>query len=252
MGSKFLLLLALVAAGILVFVVVTSMSDDPVGSGQDLVLRPDEGEEDIVAPPPLEDDAAAPEEMAVGEAATLSVLVTDEENRPIPGAAIATNIDQVPAGARKAVTGPDGRAIIEGLPGGKKVSVRASGELTSIPGTKVVELEAGTTAETVIVLKEGGAVTGTVLGPGGGPVGVPYRVEVLQADGNRRPLPAGVSRGLTFPGRKQAGRDFKADDRIFTIGGLNPGTYVARGTAEATSTRFPSRSRSRRDRFRTG
>ncbi len=230
MGSKLLLLLALVAAGVLAFVVITSMSDDPVGSGPRHAVKPEEEDDAIVAPPPLPDDPAGKE--TVGESATLSILVTDEEQRPIPGARIVTNIDKLPAGRREAITGPDGRAIIEGLPGGKRVSVQAKGELTRIPGTRVVELEAGATAEAHIVLKEGGAVTGTVLGPGGAPVGVPYRVEVVAAIPGAVPRPAGMPRGMIFGGRRQAGRDFGADQRIFTIGGLKPGRYMARGSAE--------------------
>ena len=67
MGSKLLLLTALLAAGILAFVVISSLSDGPVDTGQGRAVKPDENEEQIVAPPALDDDATAEEEALVGE-----------------------------------------------------------------------------------------------------------------------------------------------------------------------------------------
>jgi protocatechuate 3,4-dioxygenase beta subunit len=225
MGSKLLLLLALAAAGVLAFVVISSMSVDPVGTGGGRAVEPEAEEPGIVAPPELDEDPT-PAAPVAGAPATLAVLVTDEEQRPLPGASVSTNIDRMPEAASEAVTDGSGRAVIEGLPGGKKVSVRAVGDLTRIPGTEVVELTAGATALAHIVLVEGGAVTGTVLGPGGAPIGVPYRVVVYPAQ-TAAGLPAWIS------GRPPAAeRSFGAGDRLFAVGGLQPGEYVVQALAE--------------------
>ena len=101
MGSKPLILLALVAAAVLAYVVVTSLSDDRLDTGGNAAVKPEEADPEIVAPPPLDEDPEQP--VIEGEPASLAVLVVDEEGGAVPGAAITTNIDKMPQFAKAAV-----------------------------------------------------------------------------------------------------------------------------------------------------
>ncbi len=202
-------------------------------SGRPAPEGPEAPAVDGAAPAALPPMAESPPPPTPGGAADLTALVVDEAGAPVPGATVTTAADGVPAAARSAETGPDGRAAFPGLPAGVKVSVNATGGRTRIPATEVADLADGRPAEVRLVLKEGGAVSGTVLGRGA-PVTGAYTVTLVPEAPGSAPWSVRVGRGgqMSVSASPVASRRFPAGTAVFGIDGVPAGKYLARASAE--------------------
>lgn len=186
-------------------------------------------------------------EIAAGPAATLDVefpnlalrgRVVDREGQPVSGLYVrASPAEQVargdgPTSSANVQSAADGSFVLDALaPGTYDVSAQAAGGPTSdqrwgrTQRRGVVLPADGRAPELVLVVDRAGRVTGTVVGIGGAPQGR-ARVSLQPLD------PAGDARGGQATA-DEAGR--------FALGGLAPGTYVARAAHESGVTREPRR-----------
>lgn len=128
--------------------------------------------------PPLAPGEVRDVILAVAAGAVLTAVVVDEAGAPIERATVAVRPAATSGGAgglgnvvqtRRERTAADGRCTFAGLaPGSYAVDAQAA-HLTAAEAH--IELRAGETAPDLrFVLREGGVVTGTVLGPDGTPV----------------------------------------------------------------------------------
>ncbi len=134
MRTRTSLSLGLAIAGLLVYLVLSGRAPSPSSVAPDREGPPEAAESPLTPPPGLEDPASA-----AGGAASLLVRVLDEEGRPAAGARVTTAVDGRPSAHREGETGEDGTVRFEDLPGGEKMSVRATGGPTAIPATGTIE-----------------------------------------------------------------------------------------------------------------
>jgi len=231
MRMKTFVPLAAAAVGIGLLIAFSGSGPEGFESQDNGPRAPAEAPEDRVPPPlvPAPETEEAAEAFA-GETGDLAVLVLDHAGAPLPGATVVTAVDKLPSARRKATTDGNGRVSFDALPAGRKISVKAMGGLTAIPATKVAQVEAGERGEVTLKLEEGGAITGAVFGEGGAPIGGAFTIAAhARPDGAISFFGGRVVRGRRSPSRS---RKFPAGTDVFELGGLPPGRYVVRATAE--------------------
>lgn len=226
--------LAVVAAAALVLVLLNAGGDTGMDTPGGPAPAPAEAEAPRPEPPPAA-DATEEEEDGAGETGRLAVLVRREDDSPLAGVTVR-------AGRIEGRTDDEGRAALAGVPAGKPIVVRAEGKAdTDVPAEEKVKVAAGGEQEVVLVIREGGSVTGAVHDEDGASLSVAFEVSVSRLpDGMPGNAPVPVSFGRFA--RRSETRSFPAGTAVWEIRGLEPGRYVAsakaEGRVEASSSPF--------------
>lgn len=157
-------------------------------------------------------------DVTLARGASLAGIVYDPNQRPVAGARVRTQhyaLEGSPIVEVSGSTSKDGRFVLEGVAPGR---VTVVAEAAGWPEAASTEQRVGADSKIenlAIVLTTGGALSGSVVQAGGGPV------------------PGATVEVLRLADRAAAGRDVTAEDGSFRFDGLRPGDYTVSATAGA-------------------
>lgn len=154
--------------------------------------------------------------------------VVSGADRPISGASVSVTMSNLPPACdKKVVTGQDGTFVVQAPP---YTTVRVKAEVKGFPiaCSETINVLTDATTNTRIVVRPGGNITGTVLGPNGSPIAGAV-VHASSAYNNSTSLPTGSNGEFILTGVAQEDNTLHASKKGFSDSVSLGGTVVGSG-----------------------